>query len=43
MSLEKYMETYIWGPLGMTSMTFHPEKRPDLLAAIPEMSAPKEV
>jgi CubicO group peptidase (beta-lactamase class C family) len=39
MSLEEYMKKYIWGPPGITSMTFHPEKRPDLLATIPEMSA----
>lgn len=39
MSLEKYLEKYIWEPLGITSMTFHPEKRPDILATIPEMSA----
>jgi CubicO group peptidase (beta-lactamase class C family) len=39
MSLENYMEKHVWGPLGITSMTFHPEKRPELLATIPEMSA----
>ncbi|KAK0107817.1 hypothetical protein ONS96_003607 [Cadophora gregata f. sp. sojae] len=31
MSLGKYMQKYIWEPLGIKNMTFHLEDRPDML------------
>jgi CubicO group peptidase (beta-lactamase class C family) len=37
-SLGKYMQKYIWGPLGIKNMTFHLEERPDMLERLPEMT-----
>ena len=33
-SLEEYMKTHIWAPLGIKDMTFHLEKREDLRARL---------
>jgi CubicO group peptidase (beta-lactamase class C family) len=38
MSLRNYMKKYIWGPLGITNMTFHLEERPDMLPRLPNMT-----
>ncbi|KAA6412835.1 MAG: hypothetical protein FRX48_03828 [Lasallia pustulata] len=36
--LGEYMQKHIWGPLDMTSTTFHLEERPDVEARLPDMS-----
>jgi CubicO group peptidase (beta-lactamase class C family) len=38
MSLGKYMQKYIWEPLGIKNITFHLEERPDMLERFPEMT-----
>lgn len=30
MSLETYMQKNLWDPLGIKSMTFHSERKPDV-------------
>ena len=37
-SLSEYMKKHIWDPLGITNMTFHLEKRPDMRKRLPEVS-----
>jgi CubicO group peptidase (beta-lactamase class C family) len=37
-SFGKYMQKYIWGPLGIKNMTFHLKERPDMLERLPEMT-----
>jgi len=37
-SLEEYMEKYIWGPLGMTDMTFHLSKNTSVKHKLVDMS-----
>lgn len=36
--LGEYMQKHIWGPLDMTSITFHLEERPDVEARLSDMS-----
>jgi CubicO group peptidase (beta-lactamase class C family) len=38
MSLGRYMQKYIWEPLGIKNITFHLEERPDMLERFPEMT-----
>jgi len=37
-TLEEYMEKYIWRPLGMTDMTFHPSKNISVKQKLVDMS-----
>lgn len=37
-SLQDYMKTYIWGPLGINDMVFHLRGRPDLEERIADLS-----
>lgn len=37
-SLESYMQTHIWKPLGMTSTSFRLQKRPDIMSKRADMS-----
>jgi CubicO group peptidase (beta-lactamase class C family) len=36
-SLQEYMQTHIWAPLGIKDMTFHLEQRPDMRARLAPM------
>lgn len=36
--LEEYFNKNIWGPLGVSSMTFHPRKKPKALSKLVDMS-----
>lgn len=38
MDLEAYFTKYIWSPLGVTSVTFHPKKDPAFFAKLADMS-----
>lgn len=38
MTLEAYMQSNIWGPLGIANITFNPKQRPDMLERMPDMS-----
>lgn len=38
-TLEDFMKKNIWDPLGITSMTFFPDKQPQLNARVPQLSA----
>ena len=37
-SLQDYMKTHVWGPLGIKDMTFHLRDRPDLIERLADMS-----
>ena len=37
-TLEEYMEKYLWSPLGMTDMTFHPLKKNSVKEKLVDMS-----
>ncbi|KAF1982328.1 beta-lactamase/transpeptidase-like protein [Aulographum hederae CBS 113979] len=41
-TVEQYMEANIWKPLGMTSTTFHTDRRPDIKERLVGMSARQE-
>jgi CubicO group peptidase (beta-lactamase class C family) len=36
--LESYLQTHLWGPLGMKNMTFHPVDHPEVMAKLADMS-----
>jgi CubicO group peptidase (beta-lactamase class C family) len=38
MSIEQYMEKFIWSPLGIKSMTFHPKTNPACMVKLVDMS-----
>lgn len=38
MSIEQYMEKFIWAPLGIKSMTFHPKTKPACMEKLTDMS-----
>ncbi|CAG8954391.1 hypothetical protein HYFRA_00006018 [Hymenoscyphus fraxineus] len=38
LNLEEYMKAFIWKPLGITSMTFHPEKHPEIMSSLADLS-----
>ncbi|CZR56749.1 related to transesterase [Phialocephala subalpina] len=38
LSLEEYFQKNIWGPLGVSSMTFFPKKHPEILKKVVDMS-----
>lgn len=38
MSVEVYMEKFIWAPLGIKSMTFHPKTKPACMEKLTDMS-----
>lgn len=37
-SVKEYMEKYIWAPLGIKSMTFHPKTKPACMGKLTDMS-----
>ena len=37
-SLQDYMKTHVWGPLGIKDMTFHLRERPDLVKRLADLS-----
>jgi CubicO group peptidase (beta-lactamase class C family) len=38
LSLEAYMQKHIWDPLGIQNITFHPDKKPDVLNNLVKMT-----